>query len=277
MWKAKIFQIYYNAQTRQNVDPDLLGLDNLTNERPDWYEFWPIRRYLLTEKLDENTFYGFVSPSFTAKTGLTGRQLHAFLAEAVNREPDVILFSRCAPGDDMFQNVLEQGEHHHPGLQDLGQRLFQECGLNPDWKRVVNSSENIVYSNFFAARPAFWREWLRIGERLFALCEGTSNANASNITQKLTSGTAYGSHFAPMKVFLMERIASILLSVQPWKTIAYNHYLMLRMKSFPVSRQKDFILTALFDAAKRAYGQTGCDYYLEAYLALRRQFKITKP
>lgn len=277
MSKAKIFQIYYNDQTHQSVDPDLIGLDNLGNERPDWYEYWPIRRFLLTETLDESTFYGFVSPGFTAKTGLTGQKLHTFIAEAINRNPDVVLFSRCAPADDIFQNVLEQGEHHHPGLQELGQRLFQECGLNPDWKRIVNSSENIVYSNFFAAKPAFWREWLRIGEQLFALCEGVSDTNQNSLTQNLNTSTTYGFHLAPMKVFLMERIASILLAAQPWKAIAYNHYLMPRMKSFPVSRQKDFILTAMFDATKRAYIETGSDYYFEAFLALRRQFKIAKP
>ena len=44
---ARIHQIYYSEQTRAELDPGFLPLDNSANERPDWREYWPIRRFLL--------------------------------------------------------------------------------------------------------------------------------------------------------------------------------------------------------------------------------------
>ena len=40
-------------------------LDNLRNERPDWREYWPIRRFLLEGTPDPDAFYGFFSPRFS--------------------------------------------------------------------------------------------------------------------------------------------------------------------------------------------------------------------
>ena len=43
--RVHAFQIFYNDATRAAVDPAFQPLDNSANERPDWYEYWPIRRF----------------------------------------------------------------------------------------------------------------------------------------------------------------------------------------------------------------------------------------
>ena len=48
----KLYQIAYNAETLEQVHSSgFLVLDNLGNPRPDWYEYWPIRNFLLTQTL----------------------------------------------------------------------------------------------------------------------------------------------------------------------------------------------------------------------------------
>jgi hypothetical protein len=74
----KVYQIYYSDETRKSNDSGFLQLDNLGNDRPDWREYWPIRKYLLENTLDENTFYGFLSPKFKDKTGLSSDQVYEF-------------------------------------------------------------------------------------------------------------------------------------------------------------------------------------------------------
>ena len=68
------YQILNHYTSRQDLDPGFDVLDNSTNERPDWYEYWPIRKFLLNGPLDEDAFYGFLSPKFRLKTNLAPRR-----------------------------------------------------------------------------------------------------------------------------------------------------------------------------------------------------------
>ncbi len=84
----------------------------------------------------------------------------------------------------------------------------------------MDSQANRATSNYFVARPAFWRAWLDINEKLFALCEGAD----SPLRQSLVYATNY-SGAVERKVFLMERIVSLLLTINPaWKVHCYNTF-----------------------------------------------------
>ena len=66
--------IAYSEASRLAIGPGWGVLDNLANPRPDWFEYWPIRRFLLEQALDESAFYGFFTPKFSHKTGLSHEQ-----------------------------------------------------------------------------------------------------------------------------------------------------------------------------------------------------------
>jgi|SRR5271155_1851568 len=85
MTSAFVYQIRYDAS--QEVDHDLLPWDNTANERP-----WTIRTFLRTQPLDENAFYGFLSPRFKSKTNLSGKEVHEF----IRRHGDTADVPRCA-------------------------------------------------------------------------------------------------------------------------------------------------------------------------------------
>lgn len=38
--EIRVFQIFYNEETRASLDPDFEPLDNSDSERADWYEYW---------------------------------------------------------------------------------------------------------------------------------------------------------------------------------------------------------------------------------------------
>jgi len=217
---ANIYQIFYDQKTKQALDPAFIPLDNMANERPDWFEFWPIRNFLKQASLDESRLYGFVSPSFQSKTGLRGADLLGFLNQAPP-EIDVVLFSHSWDQIAYFKNVFEQGEYCHPGLLDASERFFQSCKGIPNIRSLVGHSMNSVFSNYFVAKPSFWRRWLSIADRLWSVCEQESG----DLTNLLNSSGNYksgGVHEAALKVFLQERISCVLLGEKKFNAISLD-------------------------------------------------------
>ena len=90
--RVRLFQIAYDEKTLSQVDDGFELLDNLENARPDWFEYWPIRKYLMSQALDEETLYGFFSPKFRHKTGLGHVEVVEFVRQRA-AVADVFLFS----------------------------------------------------------------------------------------------------------------------------------------------------------------------------------------
>jgi hypothetical protein len=191
------------------LDPGFRILDNTANERPDWYEYWPIRRYLLGSPLEENTLYGFLSPRFKSKTNLSARALYAFLDRAAAPAPDVVLLSPSLHLTAYHLNVFRYGEACHPGLIATAGAYFERIGARTDLTQLITHSGNEVYSNYFLAKPRFWRAWLELTEPLFAMAESPSD----ELGAALRRTTSYrGEHNVQMKVFIVERMATFLLA-----------------------------------------------------------------
>jgi hypothetical protein len=264
-----LHQIAYSPETLAAVEPGYLVLDNLANERPDWFEYWPIRRHLATQALDEDAFYGFFSPKFGRKTQRSHADVVRFVQAAADRA-DVVLFS---PQPDMaafFLNVFEQAETFDPGLCAAFEGFLAHAGQPTRLHALVMDSRQIVFSNYFVARPAFWRAWSALADAFFDVCEGPESA----LQKALTVPTSYPGN-AQRKVFLSERIASLILATQPrWRSVADNPFNM----GWSASRFRDYPREAVIsDALKMAYRDQGFDEYLQAFAKVREHFSAGKP
>ncbi len=260
--------IAYNEATHASIGPGWRVLDNRANPRPDWFEYGPLRTHLLHEALDEGAFYGFFSPKFSSKTGLAPEQVRAFVQQHAH-EADVLLFSPQPDMGAFFLNVFEQGETFDPGLIDAYGAFLQHIGRPAPLRQMVMDTRQIVFSNYFVARPAFWREWLALNEALYALCEGPGTP----LQQALTLKTTYpgpGGEGVQRKVFLQERAASLILATQPrWKSVPHDPFGM----GWSMSRLREFPNDAFAsDALKRAFRDTGWPHYMQAFAALRQRF-----
>jgi hypothetical protein len=267
-----LYQIAYSEATRAALEPGYGLLDNLANERPDWYEYWPIRRFLLEQPLDDDAFYGFFSPKFGAKTGLTHEQVQAFVRESAP-QADVVLFSPQPDMGAFFLNVFEQGETFDPGLIAAYEAFLAHIGRPVPLRALVMDSRQTVFSNYFVARPAFWREWLALNDAMFALCESPAD---SALKAALTAPTTYTGPggAAQRKVFLMERAASLLLTTQPWRSVAHNPFGM----GWSTSRFRDHPTEAFIsDALKIAWRDQRYPQYLQAFATIRERFRNAAP
>jgi hypothetical protein len=256
--EMRVFQIHYDAATRASLDPDLEPLDNSANERPDWFEYWPMRHFFQRQPLVETTYYGFFSTQFFTKTGLTGRQVKEFIAQADGA--DVVTFSPYPCHGATFYNVFEQGENCHPGFLDVARQFIRALDPTVRLEAVVNHSRNTVYCNFFAARPSFWSHWRRAFEALFQHAED----RASPLYAALNRPAEYGKP-AQMKVFVMERMASLLLALGSFATRNYSPFSLPLSVPF-VGRLSEVVA---LDALKIAYADTGNADFLRVFVEAR--------
>jgi hypothetical protein len=252
------FVISYTAEIYDNVQEPFIPLDNRDNPRPDWQEYWPIRKFLLNENLIEDDYYGFFSPRFQEKTGLNAEQVVDYVSKQ-DLDTDVILFSPQPDMGAFFLNIFEQNELFDPGFKESSQSFCNFAELNINISNILMDSRSIIFSNYFFAKPRFWNKWIRVCEILFNACENYPKIAAMH---GWTQSTTYRDGIQ-RKVFLLERIASLLLSTENyWKTHSYNPFLL----AYSGSRLNKFPQEAVIcDALKIAFKETGNNSYLTQY------------
>jgi len=262
----RAFQVFYDDKTRALLDPEFEPLDNSKNERPDWYEYWPIRAFLSGARLDDSAYYGFLSPRFFEKTRLSARKVMDFLRRADGA--DVVTFSPFPCHAAVFFNVFEQGEFFHRGLYDVAGEFFGEFG-GTNLDALVMHSGNTVYSNFFFARARFWKSWKMILDRLFELAETRTSPLYIPLKEPLEYAKEDGTTtVAQMKVFVMERAISFLLATGEGFTA--KNYPPFDLPLSPKFAGKLDIVVAL-DALKLAFCRTGDPSYLRRFREERKK------
>jgi hypothetical protein len=264
MAESYVFQILPYYASREALDPGFGVIDNSSNERPDWFEYWPMRKFLQNEALDEKAFYGFLSPKFKIKTNLTAAEVFEFIRESASGT-DVILFSPSIHGGAQFLNVFEHGDAEHPGLLATSKQLLARISRQVNLDQLVTDSRNTVHSNYFVAKPRFWREWLAINEQLFCLAE----AGEDELGRALRSTTSYrGRSEVQMKIFIMERVATLILASDPSFKVRVRNPFVAQKRIYKLP------LAIVCDALKIAYSTQGFSQYKEVFLLIRALRKL---
>ena len=252
-----LYQIADSPQACSTIGPGFSLLDNSANQRPDWFDYWPIRHFLLTEKLDDNAFYGFFNQRFGTATGLSAAQVKDFVrAQAA----DVFIFSPQPDMGAFFLNVFEQAEAFDQGVITAYQAVLASLNVQLPVKDLIMDSRQIVFCNYFVAKPAFWRMWLSVNETIFAAAEESSHALHAQV-----SAPAY------RKVALQERTASFLLVTDPrWKSMRYDPFKMEKSSTALAPFEFESVLS---DALKIAFRETRDNEYIAAYSKLRAKLQ----
>jgi hypothetical protein len=259
MQNSKIFQIYYSQDTYRGLDPGFLPLNNI-NGPAEWMEYWPIRKYFLENEVDRNTLIGFLSPRFYEKTGLTSKDVYDHID--ANPDNDIYLFNPYFHLAAWHPNVFAQAEYSHPGLDSALVEVLKLLDINISPQNLIMSSLETVYCNYFVARIDFWKKWLMLCEFIFQISEIKNNSTG----EKLRSNTTYVRGKMPLQIFLIERIASLLLAtVKTWKCIPSYTYLNM---GFSAKKRIENIFSELheLDALKIAFTTTKNNIYLESYI-----------
>jgi hypothetical protein len=114
-----------------------------------------------------------------------------------------------------------------------------------------------VHSNYFIAKPRFWRAWLAINEKMFAIAETPGDS----LGEALRAPAPYrGSRNVQMKIFVMERLATWLLT--------RDRSFAARVRDPFVARSRIYKLPVAIvcDALKIAYATEGRTQYKDVFL-----------
>jgi hypothetical protein len=263
MQKAFIHQIFYSEETRRALDSGFIPLDNV-NQRPDWCEYWPIRNFIVNHEMDDDAFYGFLSPKFKAKTGLTAGDAHQFLA-CTDASTDIVAFSPFYDAGALFANIFRQGAQGHDNAWPV---FVESVGLlapGSNLETLVMDSRNTIFCNYFLAKPRFWRHWFSKAEIIFDLAE----QNIHPLGQRLNDCIDHTSGATPIKAFVIERLVSLLLATEShWQTRFLNP--MSLPLHYPGAGRISEELVML-DALKIAAAATGRPEYLTVFASLQRR------
>jgi hypothetical protein len=260
---CKIFQIFYSQETKNQIDPAFIALDNTENARPDWREYWPIKKWFSENHLNDE-YCGFFSPKFASKTGLDGKKVLDF---ASSNNADVISLSPFIDQSAFFLNIFEQGEANHPGLLRLMQEITRKAGHDAEISTLCNSNERFIFSNFFVANKSFWRKWNEIMDIVFTESENNNTALGNMLNRHAPYKRNEQVHY---KVFAMERIASLVLNLFPELTVAAYPVFslptsgLLRVPHSPAE-------LAMGNALKYAYNKTKEEIYISSFYRLRNE------
>lgn len=265
MGKVFVYQIYYDEETRAGLDPAFLPLNNTKSARPDWYEYWAIRSLMEKSSFEDDDYLGIFSPRFKQKTGFTGAEVHDLVVQSGT---EVIGFSPEFDQVAVFQNAFFQGDFWQRGLLDVSRDLFEAIDLGVDVKNTWADQTRTIFSNYFVAKFAFWKEWFFFAERIFSLCEESKGS----LAEKMTSFTRYRGvtdHYQ-MKVFVMERLVNAILERR--SVAATSQFNFLHQRAVYNQRMTrngrppaDYGQFLLLDALKGQYIKTQQPVYLNLF------------
>jgi GT2 family glycosyltransferase len=252
-----LYHIAYSQQTLETLRPGFRLLDNLSNPRPDWYESWPIRQFLLTQVLDEEAYYAFFSPKFFLKTVLDANYLRQFVASDQDHTDAFFICPQAEVGA-VFLNPVMGSEFTDPGALATVQKSLDKAGLGLDIASQVIDSTTLVYSNYVIAKPAYWRRWLSMVECVYDIAE---NGSDQALQSELVHPTRYDGG-VQRKVFLIECLPSLLFITDAMKvkSIPLNESSAARGVMYPYREQ-----SLAWDAYKIAYNRTGNPAFLNLF------------
>ena len=257
----KIFQIFYDDASRQQLDPAFIALDNSGSARPDWFEYWPIRQTLLNSTFDDEEYLGFFSPRFYEKTRMLGTEV---IERVSNSKCEVINFSPFLNESALHPNSFYQADGSHPGCLKISQEYLDQAGIGIDLRQLIQDQTRTIFSNYFVARYRFWKKWMVLADQLFQTCE----ARDVPLAEKLNGGTLHrGKRSYQMKIFIMERIVSLALELENMNAeTAIDH-----AKASTYGTGHIFNNFLVMDALKGQYLKTRSTYFLGIYLNMRKE------
>jgi hypothetical protein len=246
-------------------------LDNSDGE-PGWFELWPIMRFLEENDLEENVWYGFVSPKFPEKAGLTYSDIVRVIER--NANCDVALFSYDWPSLAYWQNPWVSGDKWHPGLIDCMQDFLARKGSQVDLNEIWTDFDTSVFSNFIVARKQFWLEWQNFARAYYDYVEVGGPALLDNRPTQHRGTDGYC-----LKTFVQERLASWILLNSQYRIARPNYAFEVSLASFVGRDIESLWLRILLQGChltKKLARRTGINAFARLFVRFQRSARRSR-
>ena len=264
----KIYQIFYNQETKEMLDPEFIPFDNTNPSEPSWFEFEPIKKILESNVFDDNEYIGIFSPRFFEKTGMSGNDV---IAIAEKSKSEVISFSPDLQASVLYLNPFIQAESRHPGFLSCAQKAYKNIGFDIDLGSLVSTQVRTIFANYWVAKYSFWKVWFKYALKLYFL----SSNKSQFISKKMNESTLHrGVKSTPFKVFILERLITVLLenlNIDVELANDYQGYYLKRNISNERIKEMFFL-----DSLKLSFKKNTDQALLNLYLEKRHAYRYNK-
>lgn len=209
--EVRIFQIHYQPQHAEYLDPDFEPYDNAGISSP-LLEFDVFTKLATSKKVANSKLWGAVSWKFGQKTGTTGAE---FRRQIMANPGYDVYFSNAYPHiEALFHNLWMQGETAHPDFLFLCNEIFQVAGLPAELLTEIQPTAEFATANYFVATPAFWKRYIAFIKRVLVAADKKISPKARSIlysSQADQKGLHANATYIP---FVVERLFSVFLKTE---------------------------------------------------------------
>jgi len=261
-----LYQIYYDDKTKEKVSNRCIGLDNSNPPIPGWFEFFPILDKLTSLNLVKEYYYGFLSPKFESKTGVHPDQLYD-IVNAQRHKYEVFISNYSWDQTGFFKNAWEQGDFWHPGLKDMTQKFINHVGLDVSLDQLIGCKFNTVASNYIVANGDFWTKWQGLA---LAFIQYMRRTEGGECLFSKSVPYAHKNNNQRLGVFIQERFASLLLTLNNYKTSVFDEHIPpLIFEPIFLNTAANIQVLKVCDLLKQYYLESQDPRFIEAWDSLR--------
>ena len=251
--QLRIFQIYYQPEQREQLEPTFEPYNN-EGDRSPLLEFNVFQKLAKSELVQGADLWGALSWKFAQKTELSGASLRQTIAD--NPGYDVYYCNPYPELESQYHNLWLQGEVSHPDFLTLCQAFFEAADLDPAAINAFTPSQHFAASNYFVASPKFWRSYIEFVTSTIAKAEARLPDSAKDMLYSPSAdriGAHAGASYLP---FIVERLFGLFLAEQgktfkafkyplPAKEEALNVHLKLlrQMKDLAIKSKSLWLAT----------------------------------
>lgn len=208
--QLKLYQIQYDDQT-SSKNHVTQSFD--VRDTPEYLkrEIAHMIRFHEHTPMENNCFYGLLSPKFWSKTHIGNPNWLIAQCEQYS-DADIIIVNPHLIEAYAFKNVWQNAEFHHPGTIELTQALFNHAQIN--YLITDQDSQHpphiTSYCNYWFAKKTFWDAFIPFVKHL----DTAINTLPKQLHAQIFSTTDYKSH-ACFYPFIFERLLTTFLDLNP--------------------------------------------------------------
>lgn len=264
MPNIKVYKIFYDETSRRQISPPFLPMDNCDGPA-GWFELWPILKFLEAAPLQDNVWYGFVSPKFPEKAEVTYQQVESLIA--AHPDADVALFTYNWVKVALERNVWTESSYHHPGLTTAMEGFLRSMGNSTKIDDVYTTFDTAVFSNYVIAKRNYWESWRDLARRYVDYVESGGPELLDNQSSEHTGAGTY-----MIKTFVQERLVTWLLTTKDFKVVRpdYTRDVPLPKLMQPKDSLWLRLLLRIANASKSRYLRSNARTSLLGYKIARR-------
>lgn len=214
----KIFQICFEKDQIERVDPLLTPFDNTENLHPELREYQSFKRIHEEGHTKELDAWGVFGPRWKEKLRFDA----SVITNAIENNPGhhVYVFNHARVVDALTHNVWEHGEVFHKGIQKVTEAALRSAGYDV---KVLNEvmGRNVCFSSYFIATKIFWRDYMNFLEDMYSRFEDLQGDEARIYK---SSANYSRDKEVTMFPFIVERLFSTFLHLNKEYKVYSNPY-----------------------------------------------------